>query len=232
MLGPTSGTGLAHDAEGAALLGGRTRPSVAFTTPSTVGSGRQVADGRSWTRFSRLGVADPWVHARVDDGVEHVDDDVGDDHERAEQEHQSDVVAGRRSGSPRPPACRRPLKLNTVSVMIAPPSRPAKSRPIRVTSGVSAARMLCDEHRTARGPLGPRGPGCSPRSSTPARGARHPDVARHEEQRQGDAGQAGPAATARRRPRRWRVYSGIGTTSHLIATNFQENRPMKNAGKA
>src|SRR6478735_1140466 len=62
-------------------------PSAALTMPSTVGK---------WTFRSRTerkldtGIPSADANARVDDGVQHVDDDVGQNHEGAQQEHQSD----------------------------------------------------------------------------------------------------------------------------------------------
>jgi hypothetical protein len=47
-----------------------------------------------------------------------------------------------------------PLIPNTVSVISAPPSRPAKSIPAMVTTGVSAGRSACRRHtRSGRSPL-------------------------------------------------------------------------------
>src|SRR4051794_15120002 len=62
-------------------------PSVALTTPSGVGKWtlRSLTERKLDTKFLS---ADP--HARVDDGVEHVDDDVGHDHEGPEQQHEPD----------------------------------------------------------------------------------------------------------------------------------------------
>src|SRR4051812_7537516 len=63
------------------------RPSVALTTPSTVGKWtlRSRTDRKLDNEFPS---AD--AHARVDDGIEHVDDDVGDDDERTEEDDQAD----------------------------------------------------------------------------------------------------------------------------------------------